>query len=130
MRTPILCFVILLTGCATEPPCVIEDGRPYLLDTRELSGDCGDMGSALQTHDGAVEGCTTRRLAHATDVCAMSFERRCVAPDGSGQRAVILATYTRQDDDETWRGPADVTVLDAAGRQLCHSLYEATITPQ
>ena len=119
MRTLSASLLLTCIACAAEPPCEPPQGL-YKTTTRELSGDCGELGSQLEsTGGGEPPGCTRTDLP-AGEGCGRNYRRRCVQADGSA--AELVVAVDRQDDDRTWSGTADVRLVERSGQVLCHSL--------
>jgi hypothetical protein len=127
MRTLTAVGLVTLAACASEPPpCGLKVGQPYEVASRELSGDCGDVGSAVSTAgEGAPPGCSDVDLP-ASGSCGMAYRRMCRTADGRAETVMVL---TRNDDDATYTGRADVTLFSQTGAVECHSVYELAITP-
>lgn len=125
-----LASLLLLAGCAGEPPCDLE-AHTYLEEFKQLSGDCGETPSIIRGPRQAVvpQGCTFVRDLPADGACGLGREQRCVSPDGS-QVAMLSVVVHRNDDDETWSGLNEITVSDTRNNLLCSSVYQITLTPQ
>lgn len=118
--------LLVVAGCASEPPCGLAVGQPYEVMSREVSGDCGDVGSAVSTAGGGPPpGCTDVALDVAGS-CGFGYRRMCRTPQG---RAEVVMVVTRNDDDETYSARADITLFELNGDLLCHGVYGLAIKP-
>jgi hypothetical protein len=115
-------LVAVLAACASEPPCDFEK-HGYAYETHRLSGTCR---GALDPNV-IPPGVCTHHYLPVTGMCARSSESVCRAPDGT---TIVRQALHREDDDATYSGLVDITLLDAQGGLVCQSSYSVRLDQQ
>jgi hypothetical protein len=134
-------LVMLAAGCGgSDDPdagaveCEQSDrSGTYFIEYETVSGNCGDLPSALGRLDDAnalPDGCSFDAMDRWSDGDC-KLERAYTCPGESGGTIVATAVSTQQDDSgDNITGTATMTLRDADGATVCVGTYRFKATRQ
>lgn len=106
----------------------------YLVETTEIGGNCGEIGSLLVRFDsgeGAQDnGCSFDRHEWSDDECKEESSITCV-DTGSNRRASAIRVLTQSNDGKDINGTLTMTIRNlTTGELICNGTYSAVYTRQ
>jgi hypothetical protein len=126
--------VVALAGCGQQE-CSPEDvDGTYLVETREISGDCGGIGTIVAQYNRGTQtaesGCVVDYERLSDDQCTAERAVTCTNT-ADGFRTTGVGSVTQEPGGGSAAGTLMMTLSNLSnGSTVCSSTYAATYTRQ